>query len=62
MRLDRRPQNKTTFLIVNKVDLVKKEELLPIIEYYRTIMDFEEIFPVSALNGDNVDALLKETV
>ena len=55
-------QNKTTFLIVNKVDLVKKEELLPIIEYYRSIMDFEEIFPVSALNGDNVDALLKETV
>jgi GTP-binding protein Era len=55
-------QNKTTFLIVNKVDLVKKEELLPIIEYYRSIMDFEEIFPVSALNGDNVDVLLKETV
>ena len=55
-------QNKTTFLIVNKVDLVKKEELLPIIEYYRSIMDFEEIFPVSALNGENVDALLKETV
>jgi len=55
-------QNKITFLIVNKVDLVKKEELLPIIEYYRSIMDFEEIFPVSALNGDNVDALLKETV
>ena len=55
-------QNKTTFLIVNKVDLVKKEELLPIIEYYRSIMDFEETFPVSALNGDNVDALLKETV
>jgi GTP-binding protein Era len=55
-------QNKKTFLIVNKVDLVKKEELLPIIEYYRSIMDFEEIFPVSALNGDNVDALLKETV
>jgi GTP-binding protein Era len=55
-------ENKTTFLIVNKVDLVKKEELLPIIEYYRSIMDFEEIFPVSALNGDNVDVLLKETV
>lgn len=55
-------QNKTTFLIVNKVDLVKKEELLPIIEYYRSIMDFEEIFPVSALNGENVDSLLKETV
>ena len=55
-------QNKTTFLIVNKVDLVKKEELLPIIEYYRSTMDFEEILPVSALNGENVDALLKETV
>ena len=55
-------QNKTTFLIVNKVDLVKKEEILPIIEYYCSIMDFEEIFPVSALNGDNVDSLLKETV
>jgi GTP-binding protein Era len=55
-------ENKTTFLIVNKVDLVKKEELLPIIEYYRSIMDFDEIFPVSALNGDNVDELIKNTI
>ena len=55
-------QNKITFLIVNKVDLVKKEELLPIIEYYRSTMDFEEIFPVSALNGDNVNELVKETI
>ncbi len=55
-------QDKTTFLIVNKIDLVKKEELLPIIEYYRSTMDFEEIFPVSALNGDNVDELVKETI
>ena len=55
-------ENKTTFLIVNKVDMVKKEELLPIIEYYRSIMDFDEIFPVSALNGDNVDELIKNTI
>ncbi|MDO5713565.1 MAG: GTPase Era [Tissierellia bacterium] len=41
-------------LLINKVDAVKKEELLPLIEKYEKLQLFEEIIPISALNGDNV--------
>lgn len=54
--------DKTTFLIINKVDLVKKDTLLPLIDHYRNVMEFDEIVPVSALKGDNVDRLLELTV
>ncbi len=42
-------------LVINKTDTVKKEELLEIIDVYKDAMDFAEIIPVSALNGDNVE-------
>lgn len=42
-------------LVINKIDKVKKEELLPFIDAYRKIYDFHEIVPVSALKGDNTD-------
>ncbi len=45
-------------LVINKTDKVKKEEVLTFIDAYRKEMDFEEIVPVSALKGDNVDELL----
>ncbi len=51
----------TTFLVINKVDLVKKDSLLPVIEAYRELMEFKEIIPISAQNGDNVDRLLELT-
>ena len=44
-------------LVINKVDTVKKEEVLHFIDTYRKEMDFAEIVPVSALKGDNVDEL-----
>ena len=50
------------FLLINKVDLVAKESLLPVIEAYCSKMDFKEIIPLSALDGDNVDALLRKTI
>jgi len=53
---------KRTFLIVNKSDLVKKSGVLPVIDYYSKVMEFEEIIPVSALNGDNIDKLIDLTV
>lgn len=53
---------KTTFLILNKIDLVKKSQLLPLIEQYQAIVDFGEIVPVSALEGDNIDRLLTLTI
>jgi GTP-binding protein Era len=45
------------FLILNKIDLIRKSRLLPIIDRYRQAADFAEIVPVSAATGDNVDRL-----
>ena len=46
-------------LVINKIDMVKKEELLPAIDMYRKEYDFAEIVPVSARSGDNTDELVK---
>ena len=46
-------------LVINKVDMVKKEEIFEFIDAYRKIYDFAEIVPVSARNGDNTDELIK---
>ncbi len=45
-------------LVINKIDTVKKEELLPFIDTYRKQLDFQEIVPVSALKGDNTETLI----
>jgi GTP-binding protein Era len=45
------------FLILNKVDLVAKPRLLPMIDQLRSAHAFAEIVPVSALHGDNVERL-----
>ena len=44
-------------LILNKVDLVRKPRLLPMIERYQQEARFEEIIPLSAATGENVDRL-----
>lgn len=46
-------------LVINKIDSVKKEEILQAIAAYKDIYDFAEIVPVSARNGDNTKELLK---
>ena len=45
-------------LVLNKIDLVEKNELLPCIESFRHLYDFSEIIPVSAIRGENLDILL----
>ncbi|MFG6148484.1 GTPase Era [Halobacillus sp. B23F22_1] len=50
--------NQPVFLIVNKIDRVHPDQLLPLIDEYREKLDFEEIIPISALEGNNVDHLL----
>ncbi len=50
------------FLLINKVDLVKKPRLLPLIESYRRMRPWAEIVPLSAETGLNVDRLLEATV
>lgn len=44
-------------LVINKMDQVKKEELLATIDAYKDICSFEEIIPVSALTGENKEEL-----
>ncbi|MBR4083715.1 MAG: GTPase Era [Lachnospiraceae bacterium] len=46
-------------LVINKIDMVKKEEILTFIDTYRKELDFAEIVPVSALKGDNTDTLIQ---
>jgi GTP-binding protein Era len=45
------------FLVLNKIDLVRKPRLLPIIDRYAKLGRFAEIVPVSAATGENVDRL-----
>ncbi|MDE7325712.1 MAG: GTPase Era [Lachnospiraceae bacterium] len=45
-------------LVINKIDTVKKEEILKFIAAYRDILDFAEIVPVSALKEENTDRLV----
>ena len=51
-----------SFLLINKIDRIKKIELLPIIERYRNIYHFTEIIPISALKGNNLDTLLSQII
>ncbi len=45
-------------LVINKIDTIKKDEVLPFIDTYRKELEFAEIVPVSALKGDNTDTLI----
>lgn len=49
--------NTPVILVINKVDTVKKEEVLEYIDTYRKVYDFAEIVPLSALRGENTDIL-----
>ena len=45
-------------LVINKIDMVKREEILAFIDAYRKELEFAEIVPVSALKGDNTQDLI----
>lgn len=47
-------------LLINKIDLVKKEKLLELIELYRKEYNFEAIIPIAALKNDNTNKILDE--
>ncbi|AZN40480.1 GTPase Era [Paenibacillus albus] len=51
--------NTPVFLIMNKIDKIEPEALLPLIVQYKNLYDFAEIIPISALKGNNIDTLLK---
>ena len=48
------------FLIINKIDTVKKEHVLKLIPEYENYMKFNNIIPISAITGEGTDTLLKE--
>lgn len=45
-------------LVINKIDTIKKEEILEVIDTYRKLYDFAEIIPVSALRGNNTEDII----
>lgn len=51
-------QEKRVFLIINKIDRMPREQLLPIIEVYQELYPFEQVVPISGLKGDGVERLL----
>lgn len=46
------------YLVINKIDTIHPDQLLPIIDDYRKELEFKEIVPISATEGNNVDTLL----
>lgn len=60
-RLFKSPKKKPVFMVINKVDLVEKGAILPLIKAFSEAYPFDEIIPVSALKEKNLDDL-KETI
>ncbi|MEH7074082.1 GTPase Era [Neobacillus drentensis] len=52
--------NTPIFLVINKIDQIHPDNLLPIIESYKEKYNFKEIVPISALEGNNVERLLDQ--
>ncbi|RMF90450.1 MAG: GTPase Era [Nitrospinota bacterium] len=50
------------FLVLNKVDLVPKPQLLPLIAAYKERFPFAEIIPLSALTGENTERLIEQII
>lgn len=46
------------YLLINKIDQVKPDDLLPVMEQYQTALPWKAVYPISALEGNNVDELL----
>lgn len=52
--------NKKVILLINKIDLVKKEEIAKLIDLYRKEYDFEAIIPISAISNKEAETILDE--
>lgn len=55
-------QNVPVYLIINKIDKIHPDDLLAIIDDYRQEMEFKEIIPISATEGNNVEHLMETLV
>jgi GTP-binding protein Era len=55
-----KPIGKTKFLLLNKLDRIHKKDLLPAMDRYSKLGNFDEIIPISALTGENVEHLIAQ--
>ena len=53
---------KPCILIINKIDLIKRDKLLKLIDLYRKEYDFEAVIPISATKKDGVETIIQELV
>jgi GTP-binding protein Era len=51
-----------SILALNKIDVIHKPRLLPLIDQYSKLHNFEEVFPISALHGDGLEELLQAVI
>lgn len=52
-----RSESLPVFLLVNKIDLIRKPKVLPVLEAYQSLGEWSEVIPLSAMTGLNVDRL-----
>ena len=47
------------FLLINKIDIFRKSDILPIIDHFKELYPFKEIIPISAIKHDGINLLIK---
>lgn len=58
--IDSLKQTKTpVILVINKIDTISREEIAKLIDAYRKLYNFDEIVPISATEGENIDTLMR---
>ena len=55
-----KPVTRKKILLLNKIDLIEKKNLLPLIDRYAKAGNFEEIIPISALSGEDIENLVAQ--
>lgn len=61
-KITMKPGEKPVILLLNKIDLVRKDMLLSVIDEYNKAYPFEAIIPISALKNDGLDRVIKEII
>ncbi|MCL5020258.1 MAG: GTPase Era, partial [Bacteroidetes bacterium] len=61
-KLFKAKEKKPVFMVINKIDLIKKSGVLPLIQAFSESYPFDEVIPVSALKEENLDDLKKTIV
>ncbi|GEP18656.1 GTPase Era [Pediococcus argentinicus] len=51
-------KDKPIYLVINKIDLIHPDQVFEVVESYKDALDWKEVFPISATQGNNVNELL----